>query len=94
MKAKEELKEFRSLSALEIAERIRSTRQEMMNLRFRKASGQLAQSAQVSVLRRRIARLNTVLSENMLTENMLSERSLSEISLGQSAVAASQETSG
>ncbi len=66
MKAKEELKEYRTISESEIETRIVAAHQEIMNLRFRKASGQLTQSAQIHSLRKKIARLKTVLSEKAL----------------------------
>ena len=66
MKKRDEIKELRSLSDSELIERIASTEEELMKLRFRSASGQLEQTAQLTKLRRRIARAATVLREKEL----------------------------
>lgn len=66
MKEKDELRELRNLEADELEKRSRDTRHELMNLRFRKASGQLEQTTQLNMLRRRIARIETLLREKQL----------------------------
>ena len=63
MKSSAEIKEFRGLAESELTERISSTEQELMNLRFKHASAQLDQTAQLKQLRRRIARLKTAQTE-------------------------------
>lgn len=63
MKDKDELRELRGLNEKELAERSSSIRHELMNLRFRHASGQLDQTAQLATLRRRVSRIETVLAE-------------------------------
>jgi large subunit ribosomal protein L29 len=51
-----ELKELK-LSAL--VEELRATKQEALNLRFRNATGQLENNAEIRKVRRQIARINT-----------------------------------
>jgi large subunit ribosomal protein L29 len=63
MKKRDEIKELRELGEGELEERALSIQEELMKLRFRHASGQLEQTAQLSILRRRIARLKTMLQE-------------------------------
>ena len=63
MKSRDTLKELRGMSAADLKKQILSQREELMKLRFRKASGQLAHSAELEKLRRNIARGLTVLSE-------------------------------
>ncbi len=63
MKTRDEIKELRGLKDSELADRALSTEEELMKLRFRHASGQLEQTAQLEKLRRRIARIKTVLRE-------------------------------
>ena len=63
MKAKDDMKELRALDATELKGKLSSTEEEMMNLRFRNAAGQLEQTAQLAQLRKRVARVKTVLKE-------------------------------
>ena len=65
MKTTEKLKEIRGLSVQELRPSIESTEQELMNLRFRHAAGQLEQTSQLKTLRRKVARARTVLSEKV-----------------------------
>ena len=65
MKTTEKLKEIRGLSVQELRTSIESTEQELMNLRFRHAAGQLEQTSQLKTLRRNVARARTVLSEKV-----------------------------
>ncbi|MEN9822631.1 MAG: ribosomal protein [Actinomycetota bacterium] len=55
-KSNVELKEM-DLSAL--VEELRATKQEALNLRFRNATGQLENNAEIRKVRRHIARINT-----------------------------------
>lgn len=55
-KSTTELKEL-NLSAL--VEELRATKQEALNLRFRNATGQLEDNAEIRTVRRQIARINT-----------------------------------
>ncbi len=68
MKRIEELVELRGLETQALEEKLASVEQELMNLKFRHASGQLEQTANLGVLRKRIARVSTVISEKKAAE--------------------------
>jgi len=55
--------DFRELSPDELKARERDLREEIFNLRFRLATGQLENTAKVSIAKRDLARLMTVLNE-------------------------------
>lgn len=55
--------DFRELSLDELKARERDLREEIFNLRFRLATGQLENTAKVSLAKRDLARLLTVLNE-------------------------------
>jgi large subunit ribosomal protein L29 len=67
MKTRDELKELRGLGEAELSERVSSVEEELMKLRFRHASGQLEKTSQLETLRRRVARMKTVLNEKKKT---------------------------
>ncbi len=56
-------KEIRTMDAGKRNEELEALRKELFNLRMQKATGQLANNARVSVVRRDIARLKTVMNE-------------------------------
>ncbi|MCZ6671388.1 MAG: 50S ribosomal protein L29 [Verrucomicrobia bacterium] len=56
-------KEVRNLSEQEIEKQLRDSRQELLNLRLRKQSGQVETPSQLRALRRDIARMETILIE-------------------------------
>ncbi len=56
-------KEIRALSVQEITAKTDDMRHELMNLRFRQVAGQLTDTSQLRALRRRIARMETILNE-------------------------------
>ncbi len=58
-----DVKEFRQKSAKELTEELLKLRREQFNLRMGQASGQATKPDQFSKVRRNIARLKTVLSE-------------------------------
>ena len=58
--------ELRELTAEELAERIRESKEELFNLRFQIATGQLSNNRRLRVVRREIARVYTVLREREL----------------------------
>lgn len=60
--------EFRSMTNAELANRLDDYHQELFNLRFQKASGQLANSARFDHVRKDIARIKTILRERELAE--------------------------
>ena len=46
-----------------LVEELRATKQESLNLRFRNATGQLDNSAEITRVRRQIARINTLIRQ-------------------------------
>ncbi len=56
-------KELRELSVEELGARRRELRQEMLNLRVQQQIGQLENPARLHLLRREVARIETILSE-------------------------------
>lgn len=58
-----EMKEIRALSADEIRARITDMREELMKLRFQQVTGQLTDTSRLRVLRRDVARMETILTE-------------------------------
>jgi large subunit ribosomal protein L29 len=56
-------KELRELSVEELREKEREAKQELFNLRFQKATGQLANTAIISKTKKDLARVKTVLRE-------------------------------
>ncbi len=57
------IKEIREKSVVDLADARRSMKQETFNLRIQQKSGQLENPARIKVLRRSIARIETVLTE-------------------------------
>ncbi len=60
--------EFRELPLEEVQTRLAETREELFNLRFQLATGQLDNYRQVRHLRKEVARIRTVLRERELAE--------------------------
>jgi large subunit ribosomal protein L29 len=58
--------DIRELPVSELTERLEETREELFNLRFQLATGQLDNYRRVRLLRRDIARVKTVLREREL----------------------------
>jgi large subunit ribosomal protein L29 len=56
-------KEIRELSPAEITTKLRNTRDELLQLRLRKHTGQVEKPHMIRVLRKDIARLETILNE-------------------------------
>ncbi|REI04441.1 50S ribosomal protein L29 [Staphylococcus felis] len=61
-------KEIRDLTTSEIEEQIKSSKEELFNLRFQLATGQLEESARIKTVRKTIARLKTVARERELEQ--------------------------
>lgn len=59
-------KQIRSLTNAELANKLDDAHQELFNLRFQKATGQLKNSARSREVRREIARIKTILREREL----------------------------
>jgi large subunit ribosomal protein L29 len=57
------VEEIRKLAAEEIRTKITDARDEMMKLRFQQVTGQLTDSSHLRILRRDIARMETILRE-------------------------------
>ena len=53
--------ELRELDLPALVDELRETKQEALNLRFRNATGQLDNTAELRQVRRQIARLNTLI---------------------------------
>ena len=47
----------------ELVEELRATKHEALNLRFRNATGQLENTAEITKVRRQIARINTLIRQ-------------------------------
>ncbi len=56
-------KEIRDLAPNEITTKIRDTREQLLQLRLRKQTGQVEKTDQLRTLRKDIARLETILNE-------------------------------
>ncbi len=62
------IKEIRELSRTELATRKRELREETFHLRMQQQSGQLEKPSQLRLIRREIARLETVLTQKNRAE--------------------------
>jgi len=62
-------KEIRDLTTAEIEENIKSLKEELFNLRFQLATGQLENTARLGEVRKSIARMKTVIHERELSVN-------------------------
>ena len=60
--------ELRNLQSGEIETKLTDAREELMKLRFQQVSGQLTDSSRLRVLRREIARMQTILREGASAE--------------------------
>ena len=60
--------ELRTLTPDQLADELGKLKKEQFNLRFQKATGQLEKTARVRIVRRTIAKINTVLGEKSRTK--------------------------
>ena len=60
--------DLRNLKSGEIESKLSDAREELMKLRFQAVTGQLTDSSRLRILRREIARMQTVLREQANTE--------------------------
>ena len=60
--------ELRNLKSGEIETKLTDAREELMKLRFQQVSGQLTDSSRLRILRREIARMQTILREGAPAE--------------------------
>ena len=61
--------EIRNLTTEEINKKIEETKEELFNLRFAQASGNLEKPSRIRELRKLVARLKTVLNERAIEES-------------------------
>ena len=62
------VKEIRELSTEEINKKLVETKEELFNLRFQQATGNLEKPSRIRELRHTVARLKTVLKEREISE--------------------------
>ena len=62
------IKELRELSNAELNKKLKSLKQELFNLRFSNATGQLTNPMQINVCKKDIAKVNTILTERELNK--------------------------
>ena len=60
--------EIRKLKDAELEEQLADARHELLNLRFQTITGQLTDTTRIRVVRRDIARMETILRERQLAE--------------------------
>jgi large subunit ribosomal protein L29 len=61
--------EIRKLDVAKIEEELNDARHELMNLRFQAITGQLTDTSRVRVVRRDIARMETILKEKEMAKS-------------------------
>lgn len=57
--------EIRKMSAEEIRSKLADSREELMKLRFQQVTGQLTDTSRLRILRRDIARMESILNETL-----------------------------
>ena len=62
-------KDIRALTTDQMLEKEKQYKQELFNLRFQQATGQLENTARLRQVRKNIARIKTILSEKELSKN-------------------------
>lgn len=62
-------KEIRELTTAEIEQNVKTMKEELFNLRFQLATGQLENTARIKEVKRTIARLKTVAREREMSVN-------------------------
>ena len=60
--------ELTELSLAGLVQELRESKQEALNLRFRNATGQLENTAEIKRVRRQIARINTLIRQREIAE--------------------------
>ncbi len=61
------IKDARELNEMELEEKVKELKEELFNLRFQEATGQLENVMRIKEVRRSIARVKTVLRERALS---------------------------
>ena len=64
MKANKYIEELRSKYVQELKEELVSAKKELFNLRFQNATSQLNNTSRIAEVRRNIARIQTIITEN------------------------------
>jgi hypothetical protein len=64
VKANKYIEELRSKSVQELKEELVSAKKELFNLRFQNATSQLNNTSRIAEVRRNIARIQTIITEN------------------------------
>jgi len=59
--------EIRALKSEEIKSKLADAREELMKLRFQQVTGQLTDTSRLRILRKEIARMETILREQLVT---------------------------
>ena len=62
-------KEIRDLTTAEIEQKVKSLKEELFNLRFQLATGQLENTARIGQVRKSIARMKTVIRQREISSN-------------------------
>ena len=62
-------KDIRALTTGQMLEKEKQYKEELFNLRFHQATGQLENTARLRQVRKNIARIKTILSEKELSKN-------------------------
>ncbi|WP_108305987.1 50S ribosomal protein L29 [Metalysinibacillus jejuensis] len=62
-------KEIRELGTPELESKVKSLKEELFNLRFQLATGQLENTARIREVRKAIARMKTVIREREISAN-------------------------
>ena len=66
MKAKDQREKFRAMSEKDLAQKITDLKEELFNLRFQLATGQLANPQRIRECKKDVARVKTLLCEREL----------------------------
>ena len=66
-----EIDEIRAMTDQELQDELGSTRNALMNLRFRVATMQLANTNEIPKARKRIARINTIIRQRELAQGAI-----------------------
>ena len=61
--------DIRELTTAEIEQKVKSLKEELFNLRFQLATGQLENTARIREVRKAIARMKTVIHEREISGN-------------------------
>ena len=63
-----EVTELKELDLPALVQELKDTKHEALNLRFRNATGQLENTAEITRVRRQIARINTLIRQREIAE--------------------------